>query len=38
MQWIAKLLPDGYWWNGIEVKGAWRPFYRVGRAGNCLRF
>lgn len=38
MKWTAKLLADGFWWNGIEVKGRWRPFFRVGRAGNCLRF
>lgn len=34
----AKLLADGYWWTGLVIKDRWVPFYRVGRAGNCLRF
>lgn len=38
MTWTAKLLADGFWWNGVEVKGLWMPFYRIGQAGNCLRF
>lgn len=38
MQWYAKPLGDGYYWLGIEVKGVWRPFYRSGRVGDCIRF
>ena len=26
MKWIAKLLGDGFWWTGIEVRGAGSPF------------
>jgi len=38
MKWTAKVLADGFWWSGIEISGTWRPLYRVGRVGNCLRF
>lgn len=38
MKWTTKLLPDGYWWAGVEVRGTWKPVLRVDRAGNCLRF
>lgn len=38
MKWTARLLGDGFWWSGIEIKGVWRPLFRVGRAGECVRF
>lgn len=37
MKWYAKTLADGFVWLGIEVKGKWRPFYRAGRSGDCMR-
>lgn len=38
MRWSARICSDGYWWAGIEVKGEWMPFYRVGQKGHCVRF
>lgn len=37
MTWRAHII-NGFWWTGIEIRGAWQPLYRVGRVGDCLRF